>query len=69
MNYKWNYVPASNEQQEESRELANELGISPILGKFLLDRNIRSVSEAKRFSDHNCPTFTTRSCTPTWMLP
>lgn len=49
MNYKWNYVPASNEQQEESRELANELGISPILGKFLLDRNIRSVSEAKRF--------------------
>ena len=49
MNYKWNYVPASNEQQEESRELANEMGISPILGKFLLDRNIRSVSEAKRF--------------------
>ena len=49
MNYKWNYVPASNEQQEESRELANKLGISPILGKFLLDRNIRSVSEAKRF--------------------
>ncbi len=49
MNYKWNYVPASAEQQEESRELANELGISPILGKFLLDRNIRSVSEAKRF--------------------
>ncbi|MBQ5374867.1 MAG: single-stranded-DNA-specific exonuclease RecJ [Bacteroidaceae bacterium] len=49
MNYKWNYVPASNEQQEESRELANELGISPILGKFLLDRNIRSVSDAKRF--------------------
>ena len=49
MNYKWNYVPASNEQQEESRELANELGISPILGKFLLDRNICSVSEAKRF--------------------
>ena len=49
MNYKWNYVPASNERQEESRELANELGISPILGKFLLDRNIRSVSEAKRF--------------------
>ena len=49
MNYKWNYVPTSNEQQEESRELANELGISPILGKLLLDRNIRSVSEAKRF--------------------
>ena len=49
MNYKWNYVPASNEQREESRELANELGISPILGKLLLDRNIRSVSEAKRF--------------------
>lgn len=49
MNYKWNYVPASNEQQEESRELANELGINPILGKLLLDRNIRSVSEAKRF--------------------
>lgn len=49
MNYKWNYVPASNEQQEESRELANGLGINPILGKLLLDRNIRSVSEAKRF--------------------
>lgn len=49
MNYKWNYIPASEESQEEAKRLANELGINPILGQFLLDRGISSVSEAKRF--------------------
>lgn len=49
MNYKWNYVPASAEQQEKAKDLANDLGINPILGKFLLDRGICSVTEAKRF--------------------
>lgn len=49
MNYKWNYIPASEERQEEAKRLANELGINPILGQFLLDRGISSVSEAKRF--------------------
>lgn len=49
MNYKWNYIPASEERQEDAKRLANELGINPILGQFLLDRGISSVSEAKRF--------------------
>lgn len=49
MNYKWSYEPASAGQQYEAKKIANGLGISPILGRFLLDRGIRSVSEAKRF--------------------
>ena len=69
MNYKWNYVPASNEQQEESRELANELGISPYLASFSWIGTFVPFLRQNAFSGHNCPTFTTRSCTPTWTLP
>ncbi len=49
MNYKWSYEPASTGVLEEAKNLANDLGISPILGKFLLDRDIHSATEAKRF--------------------
>ena len=49
MNYKWSYEQASPEQLERAKELANNLGISPILGKFLIQRGIHTVQEAKRF--------------------
>ncbi len=49
MNYKWSYEPVTEEQEEGAKKLANELGISPILGKFLLNRGIQSAPEAKRF--------------------
>ena len=49
MNYKWSYEQASPEQLERAKELANNLGISPILGRFLIKRGIHTVQEAKRF--------------------
>ena len=49
MNYKWSYEQASPEQLERAKELANNLGISPILGRFLIQRGIHTVQEAKRF--------------------
>lgn len=49
MNHKWNYHPITPEQEEESRQLASELGISPILGKLLMARGISTAQAAKRF--------------------
>lgn len=49
MNNKWNYQPITQEQEFISRELAKELGISPILGRLLVQRNITTVSAAKKF--------------------
>ena len=49
MNYKWNYQPITSEQEQISQELAQELGISPILGSLLLQRGITDATEAKKF--------------------
>ncbi|MGM9675006.1 MAG: single-stranded-DNA-specific exonuclease RecJ [Bacteroidaceae bacterium] len=49
MNYKWSYEQASPEQLECAKELANNLGISPILSGFLIKRGIHTAQEAKRF--------------------
>ncbi len=49
MSYKWNYQPPTNEQTEAAKELAKELGISPILCGLLLERGISSATDAKRF--------------------
>ena len=49
MTYKWNYLPISTEQTEASRQLAQELGISPILGRLLIERGITDVTSAKKF--------------------
>ena len=49
MNHKWNYSPISPEQLETSQELAQELGISPILGQLLLQRGITKATEARKF--------------------
>ena len=43
MNHKWNYQPITPEQAETSQTLAQELGISPILGQLLVQRGIKSV--------------------------
>ena len=37
MTHKWNYQPITPEQAEASQQLAQELGISPILGKLLVE--------------------------------
>lgn len=49
MNYKWNYHPITSEQEQKSQALAQELGISPILGELLLQRGITNATEAKKF--------------------
>lgn len=49
MTYKWNYLPISTDQIEASRQLAQDLGISPILGRLLIERGITDVSSARKF--------------------
>lgn len=49
MTYKWNYLPITTEQTEASRQLAQDLGISPILGRLLVERGITDVPSAKKF--------------------
>lgn len=49
MNYKWKYEPPTAETAEAAKQLAQALNISPILGRLLIDRNIRTPQEAKRF--------------------
>ena len=49
MTYKWNYLPISTDQTEASRQLAQDLGISPILGRLLIERGITDVPSAKKF--------------------
>ena len=49
MNHKWNYRPITQEQAETSRALAQELGISPVLGQLLVQRGITKAQDAKKF--------------------
>ena len=49
MTHKWNYLPISPEQAETSQQLSQELGISPILGRLLVERGITTVAEARKF--------------------
>lgn len=49
MNQRWNYQPITQEQEDFSKELAEKLAISPILGQLLLQRGITEVAEAKKF--------------------
>lgn len=49
MNCKWNLDSPAPESQEAAKELAKELGISPILGQLLLNRGITHPNEARRF--------------------
>ena len=49
MNHKWNYQPITPEEEQASEQLARELGISPILGRLLIQRGITTATEAKSF--------------------
>ena len=61
MNHKWNYRPITPEQAETSQTLAQELGISPILGQLLVQRGITKQQMPRSFSARSCPTCTIRS--------
>jgi single-stranded-DNA-specific exonuclease len=49
MTHKWNYLPITPEQTEASEQLAEELGISPILARLLLMREIDNAADARKF--------------------
>ena len=49
MNFKWNYEEPTPERQQQAKELAEKIGMSPIMAELLLQRGIRTESAAKRF--------------------
>ena len=49
MQFKWNYEPPTPERQQAAKELAEKIGMSPVLGGLLIQRGIRTESAAKRF--------------------
>ncbi|MCH5306508.1 MAG: single-stranded-DNA-specific exonuclease RecJ [Prevotella sp.] len=49
MQFKWNYEPPTTERQETAKELAEKIGMSPILAGLLIQRGIKTESAAKRF--------------------
>ena len=61
MTHKWNYSPITSDQAEASQRLAQELGISPVLGELLVERGITTATVAKKFSARNYRICTTRS--------
>ena len=49
MLFKWNYNPPTPEHTKAANELAEKIGMSPIMGSLLIKRGIRTESAAKRF--------------------
>ena len=49
MHFKWNFETPTPEQQKTAEELAEKIGISPILTQLLISRGITTESAAKRF--------------------
>ena len=49
MQFKWNYEPPTPEIQSSANELAEKIGMSPIMASLLIKRGIRTESAAKRF--------------------
>lgn len=49
MQFKWNYKPPTSERQQAAKELAEKIGMSPIVADLLIGRGIKTESAAKRF--------------------
>ena len=49
MQFKWNYIPPTETQDNAAKDLGAKLGISPILASLLIRRGITTESAAKRF--------------------
>lgn len=45
----WNYLSSNTPFDDKHNDMSKELGISPILSQLLLQRNIATIEEAKRF--------------------
>ena len=48
MHFKWNYNPPTEEQKRTAGELAEKIGMNPILTQLLVERGITTESAAKR---------------------
>ena len=49
MHFKWNYEPPTSDRHAAAKELADKIGMSPILADLLIQRGIKTESAAKRF--------------------
>src|SRR5574344_1241009 len=49
MNFAWNYTPPTEDRIRAAKELAEKIGMSPILADLLIQRGIKTESAAKRF--------------------
>jgi len=49
MHFKWNYEPPTSDRRAAAKELADKIGMSPILADLLIQRGIKTESAAKRF--------------------
>ena len=49
MNFKWNYEQPTSEHKQQANELAEKIGMSPVLADLLIRRGIKTESAAKRF--------------------
>jgi single-stranded-DNA-specific exonuclease len=49
MHFKWNYEPPTSDRTAAAKELAEKIGMSPVLADLLIQRGIKTESAAKRF--------------------
>ena len=49
MSYIWDYKEPSEVDKSIASELANSLGINPVMGTLLVNRGIRTEEEARKF--------------------
>ncbi len=49
MQFKWNYEPLTPDRQQAAKELAEKIGMSPVMASLLIQRGIKTESAAKRF--------------------
>ena len=49
MQFKWNYETPTPEGQQAAKELADKIGMSPVMAGLLIQRGIKTESAAKRF--------------------
>ena len=49
MHFKWNYEPPTSDRAAAAKELAEKIGMSPIVADLLIQRGIKTESAAKRF--------------------
>ena len=49
MQFKWNYEPPTPARLQADKDLAEKIGMSPVLAHLLIERGIKTESAAKRF--------------------